>query len=157
MTEQEWAGQIFQVVCAVENLDRTLENWRRIVDFDQDSIRRGEDAGVRYARFDLGGVEIRLEEPLDKEGDYPCAVSLRRRGPGFHHLGIAVRSREALCGRYAALGLHPVFVEKTAEGEAPLYDLDERLGMSLALWDHVFGPCARLEPEDIGEVRSQRS
>lgn len=38
---REWARQIFQVVCLVDNLDAALENWTNMVEFDESSLRRG--------------------------------------------------------------------------------------------------------------------
>ncbi|WP_295753395.1 VOC family protein [uncultured Oscillibacter sp.] len=157
MKKEEWVREIFQVVCVVEDLEKTLENWKRLVEFDQSSIHLSEDAGTgrlgertasRCARFDLGGVQIRLVEPLDKGGPDPYAAALRRSGPGFHHLGLSVRSRDELTERYEAMGLFPIFKEETEAGPAPLYELDSRLGMSFVPWDRAFGPCARLAREE---------
>lgn len=57
--------------------------------------------------FDLGGVELRLVEPVDKAGDDPYSVCLREKGPGFHHLGIYTEHPAELTARYEEMGLHP--------------------------------------------------
>lgn len=149
--EMEWAGQIFQVVCVVEDLDGALNNWKEMVEFDTASIRTAQKEAqcvgggaplpcpIRQAVFDLGGVEVRLVEPLDKDGPDPYAQCLREKGPGFHHLGIYTERREELIARYGAMGIAPAFTE---DGR-PLYDFDDRLGFSFVPWDRMSGPCGR--------------
>lgn len=152
---REWARQIFQVVCLVDNLDAALENWTNMVEFDESSLRRGRTEScfrggeerpclTRYARFDLGGAELRLVEPVDKAGDDPYAVCLREKGPGFHHLGIYTEHPAELTARYEEMGLHPAFREQVEGVNCAVYDFTEQIGLSLVLWDHMTGPCARL-------------
>lgn len=45
---KEWNSQIFQVVCVVRNVEETMENWKRMVQFDVSSIETGESDD--YAR-----------------------------------------------------------------------------------------------------------
>ena len=99
--------QIFQVVCVVSNLDETLGNWRRLVDFNETSIKMVGDreqvhclyhgqqiqCPIRAVRFDLGGIEMKLVEPLNKTGGDPYSDSLLAHGQGFHHLGIYVENQ----------------------------------------------------------------
>ena len=75
--EKERCRQIFQVVCVVHDLDATLANWKRLVDFRQSSIKdvsadcagtyqgRQSQFRVKAVRFDLGGIDMNLVEPLD--------------------------------------------------------------------------------------------
>ena len=68
MAQKEWVRQIFQLVCVVDNVSETLENWKRDVEFDQNSISCGTSDVAKYAEFDFGGVDI-----LD--GGYVCEVN----------------------------------------------------------------------------------
>ncbi len=154
-TKKEWAKQIFQVVCVVSDLEETLGNWKRLVEFDESSIKRGETdrsaqhiyrgraiaCPIRYARFDLGGVDMKLVEPLNKFGGDPYSDRLLEKGQGFHHVGICVES----CGEFAAhcgkLGLKPLYEEITEGQRLQLYALEEKIGMSIAPRERMTGPC----------------
>ncbi|WP_300412456.1 VOC family protein [uncultured Oscillibacter sp.] len=152
---KEWMKQIFQIVMVVENLDKTLENWKRLVEFDTASIRTGEtprdaeciycgkpvQCPARYAVFDLGGVEMKLVEPLNQEGPY--ADSLKKGGPGIHHLGFYTEDMDALTERFQERGEVPVYEETCCGGHYALYDFTAGTGMTVAPWDHMEGPCAR--------------
>lgn len=161
LTEKEWAKQIFQVVCVVNDLDKTLDNWKRLVEFNEASIKLGAvderatciyngapiRCPVRYARFDLGGVDIKLVEPLNKQGGDPYSDCLLAKGQGFHHIGIYTEARDDLIGNYSAMGLSPSYEEITDEGRYTLYDFDEKIGMSVAPWDHMVGPCGERDAQ----------
>lgn len=152
---KEWMKQIFQVVMVVENLDETLENWKRLVEFDTASIRTGAtppdaecvyrgravQCPVKYAVFDLGGVEMKLVEPLSEEGPY--FDSLKKGGPGIHHLGFYTEDLGGLTERWQARGERPVYEETGAGGYYALYDFTAGTGIMAAPWDHMEGPCAR--------------
>lgn len=152
---QQWAEQIFQIVCVVHDLDTTLENWKRMVEFDQSSIKLGTTAPdavcqyqgqkiscpVRFARFDLGGVDMKLVEPLNKAGGDPYSDTLRSKGQGFHHIGIYVRDRDRLVTRYQARGITPVYEETDGDEHYLLYDFSQEIGMPISLWNRMVGPC----------------
>lgn len=154
-TEREWAKQIFQVVCVVSDLEETLGNWRRLVEFNQASIKLGKtgegakclykgeeiQCPARYARFDLGGVDLKLVEPLHKEGGDPYSDCLLQKGQGFHHVGIYTEAYEEFLERYQQMNLKPSYEEIAGETHYRLYDLEERIGMSIAPWIHMTGPC----------------
>ncbi len=143
MSEQkQWAKQIFRVVCVVHDLDATLANWKQMVYFDEASIRVGTSAVTRYARFSLGGVEMELAQPLQKDGTDAYATALREKGQGFHHIGICVEDYEAFLEKYRALGMQPVYEEKTEEDRCLLFSLDSQIGMTIAPWRTMTGPCA---------------
>lgn len=159
MAEQKkWMNQIFQVVMVVDNRDETLENWKRMVEFDEASICLGETAPdvkcvyqgkeiscpTRYATFDLGGVEMKLVEPLRKEGGDPYSDSLKKSGPGIHHIGFYTEDPAALTAYYAELGMKPIYEEISGEKRYSLYDFTAGTGLKIVPWDHVEGPCARL-------------
>lgn len=152
---KEWMKQIFQVTMVVENLDETLENWKRLVEFDTASIKTGEtppdarcvyrgravQCPVKYAVFDLGGVEMKLVEPLNGVGPY--ADSLKKGGPGIHHLGFYTEDYGELLERCQTRGELPVYEETSGGRHYALYDFTAGTGMIVAPWDHMEGPCAR--------------
>lgn len=155
--KKEWMKQIFQVVMVVEDLDATLDNWKRLVEFDEASIAvdesnddakciyKGEEikCPIRYATFDLGGVEMKLVEPLNKDGGDPYSDSLKKSGPGIHHLGFCADDYDAFLDKYGTDGREPVF-EEICDGKSyRLYDISAETGLQIAPWVTMTGPCAR--------------
>lgn len=124
---KEWNSQIFQVVCVVRNVEETMENWKRMVQFDVSSIETGEsddyarciyrgrriECPVKWACFDLGGVQIKLVEPLNKGGGDPYSDKLKKSGQGFHHIGFYAEDYPALIAMYEAKGISPLYEEVT--------------------------------------------
>ena len=146
--------QIFQVVCVVRNLEETLANWKRLVEFREDSIKdvsqetskarclyRGQEirVPVKAARFDFGGIDLKLVEPLNQEGD-PYSDSLRAHGQGFHHLGIYTENAAALTARCEGAS-SPVYEEISENGRYLLFDFTNEMGFAFTPWDHMTGPC----------------
>lgn len=154
---KEWMKQIFQVVMVVDNLDETLNNWKEMVEFDEASIAFGctDPSAVcrykgreiqcltRYATFDLGGVEMKLVEPRNKEGGDPYSDSLKKSGPGIHHIGFYTDDYEGLTGMYSQKGAEPVYEEVCGQRCYRLYDFSDRTGLKISPWDKMTGPCAR--------------
>lgn len=149
--------QIFQVVCVVRNLERTLSNWKRLVDFNQNSLKdasrenrciyRGQEVcvPVKAVRFDLGGIDMKLVEPLNEQGD-PYSDCLRTRGQGFHHLGIYTDDQSDMLERCRKIQL-PIYEEFTEDGHYQMFDLAESVGFAFIPWDHMTGPCAPRDPQ----------
>lgn len=151
--------QIFQIVCVVRDLEETLNNWRAHVEFAQETVKltSTEDAPIpcryrgreiplriRQARFDLGGIDMKLVQPLEAGGD-PYSDVLAERGQGFHHISICVPDREKLEQTVRAWGEEPL-CEQTAHGVTYVtFDLRERMGLMFEPWDHMIGP---LGPRD---------
>lgn len=147
--------QIFQVVCVVHDLDQTLNNWKEMVEFDQSSMKLGTTAEgavciyhgkeisclLRYARFDFGGVDLKLVEPLNKSGGDPYSDCLREKGQGFHHLGVYTKAYDALLEQYEALGLHPIYEETVGQERYLLYDFTAQTGMAVMPRMEMTGPC----------------
>ena len=155
--KKAWMKQIFQVVMVVNDLEQVMENWKQMVEFDQSSIVLGEtdekakciykgeeiQCLTRYAVFDLGGIEMKLVEPVDKDGENPYADSLRKGGPGIHHIGFCAEDYNGLLEKYAADGKKPVYEEICGDNRYLLFDFEETTGLKIAPWDHMEGPCAR--------------
>lgn len=147
--------QIFQVVCVVHDLDKTLETWKNMVEFDESSIKLGMTPAdavcvyrgkqiqcpVRYARFDFGGIDLKLVEPLNKDGGDPYSDCLKEKGQGFHHLGLCTEEYDALLDHYAKLGFQPVYEETAGNKHQLLYDFTSEIGMTVAPWAKMVGPC----------------
>lgn len=145
--QKEWMKQIFQMVMVVNDLDETIENWKRFVEFDEASIKLGTMAKGKYAAFDLGGVEMKLVEPLNKEGGDPYSDSLLKSGPGIHHIGFCTEDYDGLLEKYSAAGQKPVLEEVCGDKRYVLFDFTEQTGLKIAPWDHMEGPCARWSME----------
>ncbi len=155
--KKEWMKQIFQIVMVVDNVEATLKNWKRLVEFDEASIAVGEtctDAKcfykgaeikcpIKYATFDLGGVEMKLIEPVNKEGGDPYSDALKTGGPGIHHIGFMADDYNALMEKYESAGMDPVYVEECCGKMYKLYDFTDNTGLKIAPWEYMTGPCAR--------------
>ena len=85
--------RIDQIAIAVADLDAALDLFRRAFGLEAASRERVESDGVEEAMLDVGGVWIQLIAPT--RPDSPVDRFLQRRGPGLHHLGLAVRSVDA--------------------------------------------------------------
>lgn len=156
---KEWNSQIFQVVCVVRSVEETLENWKRMVEFDVSSIETGKSGDdvkciykgqqiqcrTKWASFDLGGVRIKLVEPVNKEGGDPYSDKLKKSGQGFHHIGFYAEEYDSLLAMYEAKGFLPVYEEFGGEKSYKLYDFEDKIGLSAVPWDTMAGPCARVQ------------
>ncbi len=143
MAQKEWVRQIFQLVCVVDNVSETLENWKRDVEFDQNSISCGISDVAKYAEFDFGGVDMKLVEPLNKDGDDIYAKTLREKGQGFHHVGICSDDYEGMLKHFEALGFKPVYEETVDDINVKIFNFENEIGMSVGAYENMFGPCAR--------------
>lgn len=85
--------RIDQVGIAVEDLDATLDLYARAFGLRPVSREHIERDGVEEAMLDVGGVALQLVQSA-REGS-PIERFIERRGPGLHHLGIAVHDLEA--------------------------------------------------------------
>lgn len=85
--------RIDQVGIAVEDLDATLDLYARAFGIRPVSREHIEHDGVEEAMLDVGGVHLQLVQSA-REGS-PIERFIERRGPGLHHLGIAVRDLDA--------------------------------------------------------------
>lgn len=95
--------RIDQIAIAVEDLDAALELFERAFGLRAASRERVESDGVEEAMLDVGGVSIQLI--ASTRPDSPVDRFLARRGPGLHHLGLAVRSVDAALDHLRAEGV----------------------------------------------------
>lgn len=82
--------RVDQVAIAVEDLDAALSFYRRAFGLTAESREVVESDGVEEAVLPAGGTRLQLLEPVSE--DSPVARFLARRGPGLHHVGLAVES-----------------------------------------------------------------
>lgn len=84
------------IAIAVANLEEALEFYECKFGLTCICIETVEEQGVRVAKLDVGNTHIELLEPLN--ADSPVAKFIAQRGPGLHHICLAVDSIEAeLC------------------------------------------------------------
>ncbi len=84
--------RIDQVGIAVEDLDAALAFYASAFGLTASSRELVESDGVEEAMLEVGGVHLQLVQSV-REGS-PVDRFVQRRGPGLHHLGLAVRSLE---------------------------------------------------------------
>lgn len=85
--------RIDQVGIAVQDLDAILDLYARAFGIRPVSREHIEHDGVEEAMLDVGGVHLQFVQSA--RDDSPIERFIERRGPGLHHLGIAVRDLDA--------------------------------------------------------------
>jgi methylmalonyl-CoA/ethylmalonyl-CoA epimerase len=85
--------RIDQVGIAVEDLDAALDLYARAFGILPVSREHVERDGIEEAMLEVGGVHLQLVQSA--RPDSPIERFIERRGPGLHHLGIAVRDLDA--------------------------------------------------------------
>jgi methylmalonyl-CoA/ethylmalonyl-CoA epimerase len=80
--------RIHHVGIAVESLEKALPVFELLLGRPPDSTETVEDQKVRVAVFRLGESRIELLEAISP--DSPIARFIGKRGPGIHHLTLAV-------------------------------------------------------------------
>jgi methylmalonyl-CoA epimerase len=84
--------RIDQVGIAVEDLDVALDFYARAFGIHAVSRELVEHDGIEEAMLVVDGVHLQLVQSA-REGS-PIDRFIEKRGPGMHHLGLAVRSLE---------------------------------------------------------------
>jgi methylmalonyl-CoA/ethylmalonyl-CoA epimerase len=85
--------RIDQIGIAVEDLDTALDLYARAFGILPVSREHVELDGIEEAMLEVGGVHLQLVQSA--RTDSPIERFIARRGPGLHHLGIAVRDLDA--------------------------------------------------------------
>jgi methylmalonyl-CoA/ethylmalonyl-CoA epimerase len=85
--------RIDQVGIAVEDLDATLDLYARVFGVRPVSREHVEHDGIEEAMVEIGGVFLQFVQSA--RAGSPIERFLESRGPGMHHLGMAVRDLEA--------------------------------------------------------------
>jgi methylmalonyl-CoA/ethylmalonyl-CoA epimerase len=105
---------VHHVAFAVEDLDAAVETYRTLFGAEVEVRDRLEEQGVEAVYLRLGSGRIELVSPL--AADTHVGRFLASRGPGMHHVGIAVGNIEAT-------------VEELAAGGAEIIDSEPRPGL----------------------------
>ncbi len=98
------------VAIAVADLDAAIPLYTTLLARPPSGRERVDAEGVEVAFFEAGDARIELLEPTGPET--PVGRFLGRRGPGLHHITLAVPDLASALGRCRALGVETV-------GEAP--------------------------------------
>jgi len=88
---------IDHVGIAVEDLEASVELYRRVFGIEPVHREVVESQGVEEVLFELGGSYIQLLGALGPET--PVGRFLEKRGPGVHHVGYRVESVSEELGR----------------------------------------------------------
>jgi methylmalonyl-CoA/ethylmalonyl-CoA epimerase len=105
---------VHHVAFAVEDIDAAVETYRSLFGAEVEVRDRLEEQGVEAVYLRLGTGRIELVSPLG--ADTHVGRFLANRGPGMHHVGIAVGDVEAA-------------VEELAAGGAEIIDPEPRPGL----------------------------
>ncbi len=91
---------------AVRSLDESSPFWAALLGRDESGREEVPSEGVRVAFFGEGGGRVELLEPTDP--DSAVGRYLESRGPGLHHVCLAVDDLEAALERAEEAGAEPV-------------------------------------------------
>lgn len=93
---------VHHVAFAVEDLDAAVETYRSLFGAEVEVRGRLEAQGVEAVYLRLGTGRVELVAPLGE--DTHVGRFLAARGPGMHHVGIAVDDVAAAVGELVAKG-----------------------------------------------------
>ncbi|MCL5670339.1 MAG: methylmalonyl-CoA epimerase [Acidobacteria bacterium] len=98
--------RIHHVGIAVESLDKAVPVFELLLGSPPASQETVEDQKVRVAVFEVGESRIELLEPSSP--DSPVARFIGKRGPGIHHLTLAVEGLQATLDALEQRGIRPI-------------------------------------------------
>jgi methylmalonyl-CoA epimerase len=106
--------RIDQVGIAVEDLDTALDFYARAFGIHAVSREHVERDGVEEAMLVVDGVHLQLVQST--RPDSPIDRFIQKRGPGLHHLGLAVRSLEGALDHLRSEGVELIDEEPRLGG-----------------------------------------
>ncbi len=77
-------NEINHIGIAVKDLDKSIEVFRNIFNFESVHRETVEEQKVKVASFKIGGVAIELTAPTSEES--PIARFIEKKGEGIHHI-----------------------------------------------------------------------
>jgi methylmalonyl-CoA epimerase len=95
--------RIHHLGIAVESLEKAVPVFELLLGRPPESTEEVEDQKVRVAVFLVGDSRIELLEAISPES--PVAHFIARRGPGIHHLTLAVDDLQEQLGMLEAQGI----------------------------------------------------
>jgi methylmalonyl-CoA/ethylmalonyl-CoA epimerase len=106
--------RIDQVGIAVEDLDAALDFYARAFGIHAVSREHVEHDGVEEAMLEIAGVHLQLVQSV--RDDSPIDRFIQKRGPGLHHLGLAVSSLGAALDHLRSEGVELIDEEPRRGG-----------------------------------------
>lgn len=88
--------RVDHIAVAVHNLEEALSYYQGSLGLTLLGIETVEEQGVKVAKLDTGNTHIELLEPLSPES--PVGKFLATKGPGLHHICLAVSDIDAELG-----------------------------------------------------------
>jgi methylmalonyl-CoA/ethylmalonyl-CoA epimerase len=85
------------IAIVVHDLEAALAFWRDALGLPLDRVKDVPEQASRVAFLPIGGAEIELVQPT--AGDSGVARYLAKRGPGMHHICLAVDDLESTLTR----------------------------------------------------------
>jgi len=110
--------RIDQVGIAVEDLDAALAFYAQAFGIHAHSREQVAQDGVEEAMLEVGGVHLQLVQSTRE--DSPVDRFIQRRGPGLHHLGLAVRSLPDALAHLRSMGVELIDEEPRPGGSGHL-------------------------------------
>lgn len=110
--------RIHHLGIAVDSLEKAVPVFELLLGRPPDSREEIDDQEVRVAVFVVGEVRIELIEAISP--DSPIARFVRKRGPGIHHLTLAVDNLQGTLDDLESHGLRLIDrnPRRGAEGES---------------------------------------
>ena len=161
---------IFQLSISTTDMDKSLNGWRSCFNINEDSIIRKSTKEIydrgeyhcknfleqevefyhKYYRFDLGGLDMEMIEPITTDNVNPYTSFLKYGKNGLQHLGIKINNRPDLVENMKEIGvpvytysyMGPVEPDITKRADCYFYDLRPQLGIVIEAGGAVVGPLA---------------
>lgn len=110
------ATHIEHIGIAVNNLQEAIHYYEKILGLSCYAIEEVVDQKVRTAFFKLGQTKIELLESTSPDG--PIAKFIEKKGPGLHHIALAVEGIQKNLDELSAKGVSLIDTtpRKGAEG-----------------------------------------
>ncbi|NLI24627.1 MAG: methylmalonyl-CoA epimerase [Bacteroidales bacterium] len=87
---------------AVESIETARKFYEQVLGLECYAMEEVPDQKVKTAFFRLGDTKIELLESTDPEG--PIAKFIARKGPGLHHIALAVENASEALAEAASSG-----------------------------------------------------
>ena len=101
--------KIHHVGVAVDDLDAAVELYQRVFGAELTHQASNEKDGLKAAFLRAGEAEVELLQPL--RDDTPVGKFLAKRGPGLHHIAVAVPDIDQAIADARAEGLEMIDAE----------------------------------------------
>ncbi len=95
---------------AVESIETARKFYEQVLGLECYAFEEVSDQKVKTAFFRLGDTKIELLESTDPDG--PIAKFIARKGPGLHHIALAVENTDEALDEAASAGIE--LIDKTA-------------------------------------------